>query len=142
MDRWSGSLGAEISLTELEEDPHPALARLRASEPVSWLPVLASWLVTRYDLALEVMRDADAFTVDDPRFTTSRVVGPSMLSRDGALHDTYRDPFVAPFRPGPVRDRFAGAVAAEADRLIERFVAEGRAELRRSFAGPLAAATI
>ena len=78
MDRWSGSLGAEISLTELEEDPHPALARLRASEPVSWLPVLASWLVTRYDLALEVMRDADAFTVDDPRFTTSRVVGPSI----------------------------------------------------------------
>ena len=72
---------------ELERDPHPLLARLRESEPVSWLPVLDGWLVTRRDLALEVMRDAETYTVDDPRFSTGQVVGPSMLSLDGAEHD-------------------------------------------------------
>jgi hypothetical protein len=88
------------------------------------------------------MRDADTFTVDDPRFSTAQVIGPSMLSLDGAGHDRHRQPFVAPFRPAPVRDLFADAVAAETGRLVDELAPAGRAELRRSFAGPLAAATI
>jgi cytochrome P450 len=135
-------IGASITLAQLEGDPHPLLARLREREPVSWLPVLDGWLVTRYDLALEVMRGPDAFTVDDARFSTGRVVGPSMLSLDGEQHAGHRAPFVGPFRPVAVRERFAEAVAAEADRLIDAFAPGGAAELRRSFAGPLAAATM
>ena len=79
-------IGAAATLEELDLDPHPVLARLREREPVSWLPALGAWLVTRRDLALEAMRDSEAFTVDDPRFSTGQVVGPSMLSRDGAEH--------------------------------------------------------
>ena len=75
----------------------PTLARLRAAEPVSWVPVLNGWLVTRRDLALAVMRDSAAFTVDDPRFSTARIVGPSMLSLDGPPHDRHRRPFTGPF---------------------------------------------
>ncbi|HEU5027834.1 MAG TPA: cytochrome P450, partial [Spirillospora sp.] len=73
-------VGATATVAALEDDPHPLLARLRAAEPVSWLPALGGWLVTSRDLAQRVMRDAAAFTVDDPRFSTARVVGPSMLS--------------------------------------------------------------
>jgi cytochrome P450 len=135
-------IGASVTLAQLEDDPHELLARLREREPVSWVPVLDGWLVTRHDLALEVMRDAQRFTVDDPRFSTGQVVGPSMLSLDGAEHAAHRDPFAGPFRPNAVREQFAGAVAAEAERLIDALAPAGRAELRRSFAGPLAAATI
>src|SRR5579863_8168000 len=103
-------LGAAASLAELESDPHPLLARLRAHEPVSWLPALDAWLVTRYDLALQVMRDAGRFTVDDPGFSTAQVVGPSMLSLDGAEHARHREPFVGPFRTLAVRERFTGFV--------------------------------
>src|SRR5919204_2446797 len=111
-------LGAAVTVADLEGDPHPLLARLRAREPVSWLPALGGWLVTRRDLALEAMRDAATFTVDDPRFSTGRVVGPSMLTLDGVDHARHRAPFAGPFRLGPVRERFADPVAAEADRLI------------------------
>jgi cytochrome P450 len=131
-------IGRNATLSELEEDPHPLLARLRAAEPVSWLPVLGGWLVTRYDLAVRVMRDPTSFTVDDPRFSTARVVGPSMLSLDGADHARHREPFAHPFRPAQVRDRFAGFVEAEADRLISAFHADAGADLRLQFAGPLA----
>ena len=79
-------VGAAATLGELEGEPHPLLHRLRATEPVSWLPVLDGWLVTRRDLALDVMRDAETFTVDDPRFSTAQVIGPSMLSLDGVEH--------------------------------------------------------
>ena len=135
-------IGARITLAQLEGDLHPLLARLRESEPVSWLPVLDGWLVTRYDLTLEVMRSPEVFTVDDARFSTGRVVGPSMLSLDGEQHAGHRAPFAGPFRPVAVRERFAEAVAAEADRLIDAFARAGAVELRRSFAGPLAAATM
>src|SRR5207253_8426790 len=121
---------------------HPVLARLREHEPVSWLPALNLWLVTRRDLALQVMRDPDTFTVDDPRFSTGQVVGTSMLTLDGADHARHRDPFARPFRLEPVRERFSALVAAETDRLIDAIEPAGQAELRRSVAGPLAVAVV
>src|SRR5580765_7520250 len=86
-------LGAAVTVADLDGDPHPLLHRLRAAEPVSWLPAVGGWLVTRHDLALAVMRDSRGFTVDDPRFSTAQVVGPSMLSLDGDEHRRHRDPF-------------------------------------------------
>jgi cytochrome P450 len=135
-------IGRGATLHELQEDPHPLLARLRTAEPVSWLAVRGGWLITRYDLAVRVMRDPATFTVDDPRFSTSRVVGASMLSLDGADHTRHREPFGHPFRPAGVQDRFAGFVEAEADRLISAIRPAGSAELRREFAGPLAVAVV
>jgi cytochrome P450 len=135
-------IGARVALKRLEDDPHPVLAELRAREPVSWLPALEGWLVTRHDLALRVIRDAATFTVDDPRFSTGRVIGPSMLSLDGDRHARHRSPFAPPFRPLAVRDRFAPAVADETERLIDALQPARAAELRRSFAGPLAASTV
>jgi cytochrome P450 len=135
-------IGRSATLSELEVNPHPLLARLRASEPVSWLPALDGWLVTRYDLAVQVMRDPTTFTVDDPRFSTAQVVGPSMLSLDGADHARHREPFAHPFRPARVRDRFADFAEAEADRLISAFQADGAADLKHQFAGPLAVAVV
>jgi cytochrome P450 len=135
-------IGRGATLRELEEDPHPLLARLRAVEPVSWLPVLGAWLVSRYDLTVRVLRDPITFTVDNPRFSTSRVVGPSMLSLDGTEHARHREPFAHPFRPARVRERFTRFIEAETDRLISALQPAGRAELRREFAGPLAVAVI
>jgi cytochrome P450 len=135
-------VGAAASVQELEGDPHALLARLRAREPVSWLPALDGWLVTRRDLAMQVMRDARTFTVDDRRFSTGRVVGPSMLTRDGAEHHRHRDPFARPFRHGAVHARFTQLVAEETERLIDEMAPAGAVELRRSLAGPLAVAVV
>jgi cytochrome P450 len=118
------------------------LARLREREPVSWLPALDGWLVTRRDIAMQVMRDPKTFTVDDPRFSTGQVVGPSMLTLDGEEHRRHREPFARPFRLAAVRARFAELVAQETERLIDAVEPAGRAELRRSLAGPLAVAVV
>ncbi len=131
-----------VTLAQLDRDPHPTLALLREREPVAWVPALDGWLVTRRDLALEAMRSPDAFTVDDPRFSTGRVVGPSMLTLDGPEHDRHRAPFARPFRLAAVRERFTTAVADETDRLIDGFEARGSGDLRREFAGPLATAAV
>ena len=135
-------LGAAVTMRDLDTNMHPVLRRLRASEPVSWLPVLGGWLVTRRDLALRVLRDSRTFTVDDPRFSTARVVGPSMLSLDGSEHKRHRDPFAEEFRSTASAARLEEVAEAEASRLVAGFAAAGEAELRRSLAGPLAVAVV
>lgn len=135
-------LGAALTLEELSGDPHAALARLRATEPVSWVSCLGGWLVTRHDLAVTVMLDAHRFTVDDPRFSTAQVIGPSMLSLDGPEHARHRAPFAGPFRAGAVAGALSETVERCVWRLIDSLEALGQMELRRQFAGPLAAAVI
>jgi cytochrome P450 len=126
-------------LALLDENPYQLLRQLRETDPVCWVPELNAWLVTRYDLAVEVLRNSGAFTVDDPRFTTARVVGPSMLSLDGPAHARLHNAFTRGLRPEALRRDF---IAAEISRLIELIRPRGQAELRRDFAGPLAAAVM
>ncbi len=135
-------IGANITLADLSGNVHPILRRLRASEPVSWLPVLKAWLVTRHDLAIEVMRNAKTYTVDHPGFSTAQVVGPSMLSLDGNEHRRHREPFESPFRRQAVEVRFSVPVAAHIGELLDGIVDKSHAELRRDLAGPIAVKTM
>jgi cytochrome P450 len=140
--RGAFPLGEAVAVADLEADPHPVLARLREREPVSWLPALGGWLVTRRDLALRVLRESTVFTVDDPRFSTARVVGPSMLSLDGTEHGRHRGPFARGFGHAEIRSRLAGYVTAEAERLMAALRPLGAADLRPGLAGPLAVAVV
>jgi cytochrome P450 len=135
-------MGASLTLANLPGDVHPILHQLRTAEPVSWLPALDGWLVTRYDYATAVMRDAQTFTVDHPGFSTAQVVGPSMLSLDGKAHRQHRQPFERPFRRGAVDTRFTPIVTNLVNDLLDNISIKGQAELRRDFAGPLAVRTM
>lgn len=130
-----------VEIADLETDPHPILHRLRSEEPVSWLGPLDAWLVTRHDLCLEVMLDAETFTVDDSRFSTQQVIGPSMLSLDGSEHRRHRDPFAGPFRAARIKELRAD-IRTEADRLLADVAAEGGGDLRSRVAAPLAVAVM
>ncbi len=135
-------VGAAVTLGDLTGDVHPCLARIRATEPVSWLPAIGGWLVTGRDHALAVLRDADSFTVDDPRFSTARVVGPSMLSTDGDDHARHRAPFVGAFRHAVVTDGFEAWTAKKAGRLLAGHLDAGCCDLRAVLAAPLAVGVI
>ena len=138
----SSTPAGRVTLADLEGDPHRVLAQLRTAAPAAWVPVLGTWLVTGYDLAVAVLRDPRTFTVDDPRFSTAQVVGPSMLSLDGAPHAHHRGPFNRPFRHDEVHARLAAFTRAETGRLVSAIEPLGAAELRRAVAGPLAAAVM
>ncbi len=134
-------IGASITVDELSDSPYGAIARLREREPVSWLPALNAWWVTRRDLALTAMTDADTFTVDDERFTTARILGTSMLNLDGPEHERHRSAFVASFRPKFVREMLEARITTSAARLWAE-TTDGPGEIRTGIAGPLAVETI
>ena len=127
-----------LTLGALERDPHPLLARLRERTPVAWAPAFGGWLVTSYAAAVAVMRDSRAFTVEDPRFSTARLVGPSMLSLDGSPHARHRAPFFSAFHRGGAAARLGAYAEREAARLVAAIRPDGAAELRDTVTGPLA----
>jgi len=126
-----------VSVADLSADPHPILHRLRSEAPVSWISALHAWLVTGHELAIQVMLDAVTFTVDDPRFSTQQVIGPSMLSLDGPEHRRHRDPFGGPFRAVKVRE-LQDYADRTASRLVSDLAVGGSGDLRAEVAGPLA----
>jgi cytochrome P450 len=128
------------SVATLTADPHPSLARIRDAGPIGRVESIGGWMVVGHALAVQVMRDAVTFTVDDPRFTTGRVVGPSMLSTDGPEHARHRQPFLAPFTPRSSRAYFEDFVARESTRLLSLTAPTGSAEFRTALAAPLATA--
>lgn len=132
----------DLDLADLDHNPHAILHALRATQPVVWIPAFNAWLVTRRDLVIEAMRDAVTYTVDHPSFSTAQVVGPSMLSLDGAEHLRHRTPFERPFRAEAVQNNFTPPVQAHIAGLLTELAPRGHAELRREFAGPVAVKTM
>ena len=122
-------------------DTHEYLAELRDVSPVAWVESITGWLVTSRAEALAILRNADAFTVQDERFSTGQVVGESMLSTDGASHARHRLPFVGPFSSSAASG-WGARFAQLADSLVEGIVQKGAGELRSELAGPLAVAVI
>ncbi|MEO6124328.1 MAG: cytochrome P450 [Ilumatobacteraceae bacterium] len=132
----------EVPVDALIRDHHNEMSLIRAIGDVVWVPVLDGWVVSTREVAVAVMRDAATFTVDDPRFSTAQVIGPSMLSLDGAEHSRHRDPFVAAYRPTEVVSRSGDRIISAATELVEALAPTGYGELRRGLAGPLAVAVV
>jgi cytochrome P450 len=128
----------ELTIEQLTDDPHPHWHRLRATAPVVRVPALDGWVVLSHSAASAVLRDPAGFTVDDPRFSTGQLFGPSMLSTDGSEHARFNGAFAPGLRLGPVRERFADHVHAEVARLLGSQQTGPEIELRSQLAGPLA----
>lgn len=136
----------DLTIEALSGDVHPLLHELRAASPVAWVPSIERWLVTDRDLVLEALLDVATYTVDDPRFTTAQVVGPSMLSTDGAAHARHRSPFALPFRRRASVEGFEASTRQAATDLVDSLLLTGAdgtpVDLRSGLAAPLAVATI
>lgn len=135
-------IGETVTIDELRTAPYRVVASMRSNEPVSFVPALGAWFVTRRDLAIEAMRDTERFTVDDDRFTTAQVLGTSLLSLDGEEHSRHRKALTAPFRPKFLREELETRISETARALMRRTLGDHNPELRTGVAGPLAVQTI
>ena len=131
-----------IDLEALAADPHPILRACRDSSPVLWVDELGGWLVTGYDEAVQVLKDAGTFTVQDDRFSTARLTGESMLTVDGAAHSRHRGAFAAPYRPAAIRQRLTEATRRIADELVASRADRASIEVLSELAQPLAIAVL
>lgn len=130
-------MGAAITLAELTENPYPAYARLRASEPISWLPAFGMYYVTRYADVRAILLEPEHFTTASAHSTIFDTFGAHMLTVEGVQHDHYRTAFQPNFMPGNVRRNLESAIVTAAKELIAGFKRNGKADLRHDFAARL-----
>ena len=131
------TFGERIGLEDLERDPYPIYARLRDEEPVSWVPAVQLWLVTRYEDVRTVDLSPNVFTAATEPSTLNRTMGVNMLGSEGPDQERVRLVVESPFRPRDVEERTKGMIPALANELIDGFEARGECDLFREFADPM-----
>ncbi len=135
-------IGASVQISELEKDPYPIYARLRAEEPVSWIESLGMWFVTPYADVRTIIMDSARFTTAFEHSVIFDTFGPQMLTTEGLEHDRYRAPVQLAFGAGNIRRHFEAGIELATTRLIEEFKTRREAELRLQFAARLPIQTI
>jgi cytochrome P450 len=131
------SIGASITLAELELDPYPALARLRADEPVAYVTEMDMWLVTRWEDVHAVHERTDLFTsATEPSWLNS-VLGVNMLGSDGDEHRRQKDALQPTFAPTATSSWVTDRLPTICDELIDDFDRSGT-DLMTAYAEPIA----
>lgn len=131
------TIGETITEEELENDPYPAYAKLREHEPVSWVPAVDLWLVTRWADVDHVDKHPAAFTGETDPSTLNRTFGRNLLGSEGPYHDRIRSIIYPAFRAGAIGHYPDEVIAPVAAELIAAFRERGRADLMAEFAQPL-----
>ena len=132
-------LGARIRLADLAVDPYPIFAELREAEPVTWVPEIERWFLTRRDDMLAVLRDPDLFTTDAPS-TIRDMFGVHMMTTEGPTQIRYKRKCLPPFHASRLKTASLPPLKAEVERLVRALGSGGRyaGEVRTEVARPVA----
>jgi cytochrome P450 PksS len=141
----------DIASRRFKEDPYPVFARLRAEAPVCRVRMpheLPTWLVTRYDDVVGLLKD-ERFIKDWRAAMTPqqaarqpwipkafRPLERNMLDLDPPDHTRLRGLVQKAFTPRLI-ENLRGRVREIADELLDAARGRGRIELMREFALPL-----
>ncbi|MBR0552700.1 cytochrome P450 [Stakelama marina] len=142
-----------LSLFQLLEpavhaDPYPFYKRLREEAPVMWDPFMHTWVVSRYDDVMVVLKEFSADRTPDPKKMEALglpSLGPvadlmarQMLFLDAPAHTRLRKLCMSAFTPRRV-DAMEGKIHEIAHSLIDAQMARGEMDLISDFAEPFPA---
>lgn len=128
----------EITLDELERDPYPIYARLRAEAPVAWIPAAEVWFVTRFQDCSDVGNQKFGFVAAAGHPTLDRVFRtPNVLTTDGPVHQDLRAGIDPRLKPASVSEVVDDIVRPVARRRIAGFAAAGSGELMAEYFEPV-----
>jgi Cytochrome P450 len=89
-----------VTVEQLETDPYPIYAELRAGSPVAYMPCLDTWMVTSWATVEAACVDPVAFPAHVEHSPTDRALGGiSMMTTDGEPAKRRRRPFDPTLRP-------------------------------------------
>ncbi|MGW3009282.1 cytochrome P450 [Streptomyces sp. NPDC001219] len=119
------------------ENPYPAYAQLRATEPVFWSERLDSWVLTRYRDCRAVLSDAHTFASDRRRAGFERPTASSMQNLDPPEHTPLRRLFTTTFREQDL-DGIGDAVVADTRELVAKYADAPEFDFTADVARPVA----
>ncbi len=127
-----------ITLDDLERDPYPIYARLRAEAPVAWIPAADVWFITRWQDCSDVGNQKFGFVPAAGHPTLDRIFNrPNVLTSDGDEHTDLRAGIDPRLKPDAVNSVVDSIVRPVARRRLNEFAALGRTELMASYFEPV-----
>jgi cytochrome P450 len=141
-------------LGEHLRDPYPFYRLAQETEPVFYSSLHRSWVVTRYEDVMHVLRHPEVFSSRNalPRVLPIQPAAmeelhkgypprPTATDSDGELHQRLRAPLAAVVSPERVAE-LEPFIREQAERLVDGFAADGSAELMAAYAYKLPARVI
>jgi cytochrome P450 len=110
-------------------DPYPMFADMRHTQPVAHVTMMTreSWVVSRYDDVWSVLKDGETYS-SRANAEVSRFMGRTIIEMDAKEHTRHRALVSAIFTARGI-DALQPVIESLVHRLIDGFVAEGRADL-------------
>lgn len=131
--------GEDITITDLETDPYPHYARLRAEDPIGPVPAANCWFATRWTDIETIARHPD-FTAVSPDAPVNTAFGqPNVLTSEGETHRELRGGIEPHYRPKRVADYIETLVRPIAEEQLRTFRSSGSNDLLTEFFEPVSA---
>jgi len=128
----------DITVADLDRDPYPLYARMRAQHPVAWVPAVNLWLVTRWDDVQRVAKDEATFTAVVQSSPVDRCFGePTIITTDGPVHRELRKATDPKYRPARVNEYVDDLVRPIAHAALDEVIASGSADLLTEYFEPI-----
>ena len=129
----------DIDVPSFLRDPYPALAEMRARAPIAFVPQLGSTLFCSRDDIFISEKQIDVFSSHQPQGLMNRLMGHSMMRKDGEAHMAERSVFFPAVSPRAVKSHWISQFQAHADRIIESLPASCTVDFVQAFALPFSA---
>ncbi len=129
----------DIDLAEFTADPYPALARMRASTPITFVPQLGATLITRRDDVHRQEKRVEVFSSLQPDGLMTRLMGENMMRKDGPAHQHERKILFPALSPRTVQGHWKPIFEAAARNVLEDLLPRGECDLVTDYAMPVSA---
>ena len=134
---------AAVTVADLERDPYPIYAELRAHSPVAYMPCLDTWMVTSWATVEAACTDPVAFPATVGNSPTDRALGGvSMMTTDGEPARRRRRPFDATLRPRAIEATMPDAFERLCRERLEEIAAAGAADLVPEYFEPVSVGSL
>ena len=128
-----------ITIEDLDTDPFPHYARLRADDPIAPVPAANCWFATRWSDIEQIARHPDFTAVSDEAPVNAAFGRPNVLTCDGETHAALRGGIEPHYRPRRVAEYIDSLVRPIAEAQLAAFRASGSNDLLTEYFEPISA---
>ncbi len=128
-----------ITIEDLEADPFPHYARLRAEDPIAPVPAANCWFATRWSDVEQIARHPDFTALSDEAPVNTAFGRPNVLTSEGPTHAILRGGIEPHYKPRRVADYIDALVRPIAVAQLAAFRASGSNDLLTEYFEPISA---
>jgi cytochrome P450 len=126
-----------INPAQFAANPYPALARMRNSAPITYVPELNATLITRRDDIHREEKRIDVFSSVQPGGLMEQVMGLNMMRRDGDAHMSERRALFPALSPRTVANHWAPQFEKIVKERLDHLAPLGTCDLVTDYAMPV-----